>query len=265
MKCEHAILSLFPGIDLLGRAFEASGFCIMRGPDPLWAGDIRRYHVPPDILWGVIAGSPCQDFSAARRAAPTGYGREMIAQFKRIVREASPEWWLLENVPRVPDVRIRGYSWQRLDLEQARFSGVSGLRHIQFGSRSTATLEVSAGSRINGAEPRAMASDGRSFREVCELQGLPDDFDLPPFLEREKIRAVGNGVPWCLGRALACAVASAYGIDGGLPSTMEVSAVKRRRCACGCGREVRGRAKSAGPACRKRLQRRREASSLVTS
>lgn len=37
------ILSLFPGIDLLGRAFEELGACVVRGPDLLWGGDIRAF------------------------------------------------------------------------------------------------------------------------------------------------------------------------------------------------------------------------------
>ena len=37
------VLSIFPGIDLLGRAFENEGFCVVRGPDLLWGGDIKNY------------------------------------------------------------------------------------------------------------------------------------------------------------------------------------------------------------------------------
>jgi hypothetical protein len=31
------VLSLFPGIDLFGRGFEAAGFCVVRGPDLILA------------------------------------------------------------------------------------------------------------------------------------------------------------------------------------------------------------------------------------
>ena len=75
------VLSLFPGIDLLGRGFEDTGFCVVRGPDRLWGGDIRRFFPIPGKFNGIIAGSPCQDFSSARRTDPTGYGREMLAEF----------------------------------------------------------------------------------------------------------------------------------------------------------------------------------------
>ena len=51
------ILSLFPGIDLLGRGFEAESFAVVRGPDLLWGGDIRSFHVPPGRFDGIIGGS----------------------------------------------------------------------------------------------------------------------------------------------------------------------------------------------------------------
>jgi DNA (cytosine-5)-methyltransferase 1 len=34
------VLSLFPGIGMLDSAFEQEGFCVVRGPDVLWGGDI---------------------------------------------------------------------------------------------------------------------------------------------------------------------------------------------------------------------------------
>lgn len=34
----NLVLSLFPGFDLLGRAFEEEGFTIVRGPDKIWGG-----------------------------------------------------------------------------------------------------------------------------------------------------------------------------------------------------------------------------------
>lgn len=56
----------------------------------------------------------------------------------------------------------------------------------------------------------ALASYGyktiRDFREACRLQGLPDDFEIPGFTVKEALRAVGNGVPLPMGRAIARAV-----------------------------------------------------------
>ena len=50
------VLSLFPGIGLLDMAFEEEGFCVVRGPDLLWGGDIRRFHPPAGRFEGVIGG-----------------------------------------------------------------------------------------------------------------------------------------------------------------------------------------------------------------
>lgn len=35
------ILSIFPGIDILGRAFEEEGYCVVRGPDK--GGDVEKF------------------------------------------------------------------------------------------------------------------------------------------------------------------------------------------------------------------------------
>jgi DNA (cytosine-5)-methyltransferase 1 len=45
--------------------------------------------------------------------------------------------------------------------------------------------------------------------EACELQGLPSDFDIPPFKVQWKYEALGNGVPMAMGRAVAQAVRKA--------------------------------------------------------
>lgn len=51
MSSSRIILSLFPGIDLLGRAFEEMGFCVVRGPDKLWGGDIKNFRPPDGIFY----------------------------------------------------------------------------------------------------------------------------------------------------------------------------------------------------------------------
>jgi len=56
---QQLVLSLFPGIGLLDSAFEEVGFCVVRGPDLLWGGDIVRFHPPAGRFDGVIGGPPC--------------------------------------------------------------------------------------------------------------------------------------------------------------------------------------------------------------
>lgn len=261
------ILSLFPGIGLLDRAFEEVGLCVVRGPDLLWGGDIRRFHPPPGVFWGIIGGPPCQDFSSLRRGEPTGYGLDMLDEFQRVVTEAGPEWWLMENVARVPTVTKLSHSYvtQRFDINQGWYCDVARLRHIQFGSRSGRLLNVTR-RRVTGVgEPLALANDSRPFSELVRLQGLPPDFDLPPFKVAEKKRAVGNGVPLQMGLALAEAVLEAYGPGTGhgrrvtaVQVTLEGRIEPVSVCACGCGRPVTGKARYVSPACRKRAQRKRD-------
>lgn len=252
------ILSIFPGVDLLGMAFEEFGFCVVRGPDLIYGGDIRSFNPPAYVFWGIIGGSPCQDFSPKRRADPTGYGLEMLGEFARVVGEASPEWFLLENVARVPDVTWPGcYVTQRFEVNQSWFEPISRLRHIQFGSLGGQLLNVtgSAGSVTEGA---ALANDDRSFSELVRIQGLPPDFDIPGFTVTGKKKAVGNGVPLSIGRALARAVADAFEPGSVTEDFPRGGHNWGRRCACGCGRPVTGRAAYHGPACRKRAQRKRD-------
>ena len=58
------VLSLFPGLGVLDKAFEEAGWCVVRGPDVIWAGDVRDFNPPPGHFHGVIGGPPCQSFSA---------------------------------------------------------------------------------------------------------------------------------------------------------------------------------------------------------
>ena len=104
----HLVLSLFPGAGLLDRGFEQAGFCVVRGPDTLLGQRIEDFHAPAGHFVGIIGGPPCQDFSRARRAPPTGYGVRMLAEFARVVTEAQPAWWLMENVHCHPVRRQRG-------------------------------------------------------------------------------------------------------------------------------------------------------------
>ena len=106
------VLSLFPGIGLLDRAFEEEGFCVVRGPDLLWGGNVKTFHAPAGAFEGIIGGPPCQRFSPLQHLVR--YNREknggqgyaeaenLIPEFERIVQESQPPWFLMENVPQAP-------------------------------------------------------------------------------------------------------------------------------------------------------------------
>ena len=45
----NLVLSIFPGIDLLGRPFEGMGSCVVRGPDLAWGGELRPTRLRPKV------------------------------------------------------------------------------------------------------------------------------------------------------------------------------------------------------------------------
>lgn len=252
------VLSLFPGADLLGRGFERVGFCVVRGPDVVFGQRIEDFHAPASHFSGVIGGPPCQDFSRARRRPPTGHGLRMLAEFRRVTEEAQPDWWLMENVPGVPDMIVPGYVTQRFNVFACEF----GLRQkrnrsFQFGCRDGVPLVIQRRTQSHfGREvvPAALASDSsRRLADLCELQGLPRDFDLPGLSYSAKVRAIGNGVPVPVAESLARSI------------TLRHLVRHVRLCVCGCGRELTGpkRQKAATAACRKRLERYQARSRLA--
>ena len=240
------VLSLFPGVDLLGRAFCAEGFSVVTGPDLITGGDVRDYVGAPGRFNGLIGGSPCQDFSRKRRAPPTGNGVAMIREFLRVVSECRPAWFLLENVDKVPDVRLDGYEVQRIPISHAECGGRQNrLRHMQFGHRHGWIIRPELQLSHAKLEPAVLCRDDRSYPEICRLQDLPGPLDLPGMCLSAKKRAIANGVPILMGRVLARAVLAASARDPAAD------------CICGCGQRVTDLARHADASCRKRMERRR--------
>lgn len=219
------ILSLFPGIGLLDMAFEEVGFCVVRGPDLIWGGDICRFHPPEGRFDGVIGGPPCQAFSRLRyllqaQGNDVKHGN-LIPEFQRCVLEAQPKWFLMENVEQAPEPVVGGFKVKSLLLNSRWVGSVQDRkRRFSFGTRDGRKLIVD----VVALEPfhkavavlagRGPVGRGKSYQknpsiaEVCELQGLPPDFfDETPFTVHGKRRVLGNGVPLPMGRAIARAVA----------------------------------------------------------
>lgn len=247
------VLSLFPGIGLLDRAFEDAGFCVVRGPDKIWGGDIRKFAPASHIFSGVIGGPPCQEFSRANRNPDFEKGMELVNEFLRVVCDAAPDWWLMENVGGSPTVTAPGFVTQIFNLDASHVgSDQHRLRKFTFGHRpgtKELTIPRPARSQPGLSQPTCMASEGnkkgrRSWAEFCRLQGLPAGFDLEPFTVAAKYRAVGNGVPYEMALTLATAIVNC---DRGV--------TPHRTCECGCGLFVTGRARLATVACRKRVSR----------
>jgi len=106
------ILSLFPGIGVLDRAFEEEGFSVVRGPDLLWGGNIKSFRAPAGRFDGVIGGPPCQCFSRLVSIIKhNGYklGENLIPEFERVISETQPEFFIMENVEGAPIPNVPGY------------------------------------------------------------------------------------------------------------------------------------------------------------
>ena len=218
------VLSLCPGIDLLGLAFKREGFCVVQGGDVIYGGDIRDEHYPPGKFDGVISGPPCQAFSAlatlqrANGCQPR-FGN-LIPEFERCVREAEPEWFLMENVPGAPEPEVPWFEVHSLTLNN-RWLGEdqNRVRRFSFGTRDGRKLlpEVAVfesrtfkGAVTSSDGGKAVRMSRYKVPEACVLQGLPATFmDHAPFTVEGKLRAVANGVPIPMGRAIARAVREA--------------------------------------------------------
>lgn len=242
------VLSLFPGIGLLDLAFEEQGFCIVRGPDLLLGGDIREFHPPAGKFDGVIGGPPCQAFSRLRHIVEAnGYqtAPNLIPEFERVVSEAQPNWFLMENVPDAPLPCVKGYGLHPVMVRDLWVGGETDrLRRFSFGTVDGRGLHVEtlALHRIDREpavtcdmrrRPVALGGSGKpkrkptatggrtssldrgygaeSLERMAELQGVPAAFfarirEHGAFTTQALKRGIGNGVPLALGRAVAKAV-----------------------------------------------------------
>lgn len=244
------VLSLFPGVDLLGLAFKREGFAVVQGGDVIFGGDIRDEHYPSGKFEGVIGGPPCQAFSRlAHMVRYNGFEPKfgnLIPEFERIVSEAEPAWFVMENVPDAPVPAVQGYDVYSYILNNRQCLDDDGLPanqnrvrrfswgwlgtgrpplHIDICMWESASFEYAAiggtnsGPRTvrsgkNGKRNTTMPFNSKSaaaFVEIKRRQGFPETFDLPAFTVEAKCKAVANGVPIPMGRAIAKAVAEATG------------------------------------------------------
>lgn len=220
---QNLILSIFPGIDLLGRAFEEEGYCVVRGPDILWGGDIKEFHPPVHVFQGVIGGPPCQIFSRLHWLNPLSGLKQgnLIPEFERVVKEATPEWWLMENVQGAPDPQVDGYIVYPFVLDNLWVGGNAHRRRLfwfgTFDGRKIYPEEVIF-QNPNPVRAVVLAGHGPigrgkgyhkqpSLAEICIAQGLPEDFaDNLPFTSHRKREVLGNAVPLPMGQAIAKAI-----------------------------------------------------------
>lgn len=227
-KSAPLVLSLFPGIGLLDRAFELEGFCVVRGPDILWGGDIRRFHAPPEVFAGVIGGPPCQIFSTASTISGTK-AIDLIPEFVRVVNEAKPGFVVMENVRQAAKSKHIPKPWLKSIL---RHWDCGGLTHRTRAIWTFPHMIMEPGGKEKGdAVNSVMAStwkrgssdfnDAKGYlkgnlplEEYARLQGAPD---VGAALIKHNvgrqfaIHCLGNGVPLSIGRHIAKQTAAAIG------------------------------------------------------
>lgn len=225
------VLSLFPGIGLLDRAFEDEGFCIVRGPDLLWGGDIRKFKPPRNVFNGVIGGPPCQAHSTLVyliKANGHKVAEDLIPEFERIVSEINPQWWLMEMVPKGPipkgaednallrdfdcggvTSRLRRFSWKGLDLKLPPVTNVPApYRAVVRDSREVPVTTEGSGKRKKGLGGK-LPHTGKplTFEEMLLRQGFDSNFlENAPFTMKGKKDVIGNGVPYSMGLTIAKAI-----------------------------------------------------------
>ena len=61
---------------------------------------VENYHPPKDV-YGIIANPPCTNFSSVRTSAKIPRdeeeGMRLVRECQRIIEEANPVWWVIEN------------------------------------------------------------------------------------------------------------------------------------------------------------------------
>jgi DNA (cytosine-5)-methyltransferase 1 len=152
----------------------------------------------------------------------------------------------MENVRNVPNVAVKGYSVQRLDLTDIECGGKQRrLRHLQFGSMYGNIIRPTRTETARPVTPAVLCKYEPTDRHSRRLaaQGAPH-MPLRSLTKTARARVVGNAVPWCMATTLARAVT-----NQSQPTDTD--------CVCGCGRCVVTPATQATPACRKRMERRR--------
>ena len=248
------ILSIFPGIDLLGRAFEEAWpeACLVRGPDLIWGGDVRTFHPPTGVFDGVIGGPPCAAFSRLRHLVnANGHppAENLIPEFERVIKEAHPRWFLMENVPEAPGPIVDGYRtvshlifdhWVGGETRRARRFWIGGAwpevirMAIDWPALHRPDPEPPVLASGGSPVPVAIGGSGKLKRTRRAIEtrkgaaalgfkterylikairdsGLPEDFlARAPFTVAGKIHVIGNGVPMALGRAVAWAFRKVY-------------------------------------------------------
>jgi DNA (cytosine-5)-methyltransferase 1 len=227
------VLSIFPGRDIIGKAFKQEGFCVVTAGDKIIGNLIGNFHAIPNVFKGVIGCPPCKIHSMAiwgnKATEP-----DLTPEFERIIREAQPDWFIFENVPRTTKPKIEKYINTEIVVNALDYGAKqSRKRLIIFGSKTPKNFQiqkvpkgdvckdyfpcVTATEHKYYGHPADNRRSGRkvkrqlTLQEVISLMGLNPETEqhiiTSKFLTKEgKYQIYGNGLEFHQALAIAKAV-----------------------------------------------------------
>jgi len=92
----RVVLDLCGGSGAWSEPYRQAGYDVRVITLPEY--DVRDYRAPA-YVWGVLAAPPCTEFSVAKTTGERDLlsGLETVTACLRIIAEARPRWWALEN------------------------------------------------------------------------------------------------------------------------------------------------------------------------
>lgn len=234
MGLGYLVLSLFPGIDLFGEAYHREGFCVVRGPELFLGQDVREWQAIPSRFDVVIGGPPCKTFSHMRLGKEAKH-ENLIPEFCRVVGEARPLVFVMENIQYAPVPMVPGYQTVSYVLDSHKY-GANQIRKRRFtfgwqsdgldGCPFVPEKCVPRETRKTDPFPTVLACEGHypatftagtkigrmlTITEVAELQGVPELAEKyvlsrgkrAPFRLEFAYELLGNAVEMTVGRVVA--------------------------------------------------------------
>ena len=209
------VIDLFAGAGGLSKGFRREGFRIALAVDrdrhaaqtyranhpgvpvieedvaALDAQRVRKLAIAAKDVDAIIAGPPCQGYSAAGNRVPEDQKNLLFRQVARLASELDAEFTVMENVPGMQ--RVNGQRFIRRILDCLRSYGFSAGRHLvnaqDFGvPQRRQRYFFLARKRGSGPRPTAPQPEVRSHQPGLLRKQLEDLPDFEPGVEAEYYR-----------------------------------------------------------------------------